>query len=171
MRELQPRQGQNARVFDGGSIWELVEWRAAESPGARMLVDEHDRRLTFGELQARAERVAAGLVDLGVGPGDPVAWQLPSRIDTVVLSMALCRLGAVQVPILHLYRRREVGYVLARTGARHVFVADGFGGFDYATMVRDVAPEAIVHDVAGGVPVGEPSALAPYEHELRARYS
>src|SRR4051794_40073708 len=149
-------------MFGGRSIWELVEWRAGESPGALMLVDEHDRRITFGQLRDAAEAVAAGLLELGIAPGDAVAWQLPSRIDTVVLSMALGRLGVVQVPILHLYRQREGGYVLTKTGARHVFVADGFGGFGYAAMVREVAPDAAVHEVANGLRRGDASKLAPY---------
>lgn len=95
-----------------------------------MLVDERDRRITFGELRHEAERVAAGVAALGIASGDAVAWQLPSRIDTVVLSVALSRLGVVQVPILHLYRQREVGYVLTQTGARHAFVLGEFQGFD-----------------------------------------
>ena len=46
-----------------------------------------------------------------------VSWQLPTRIDTIVLSMALARLGVVQNPIIHLYREREVGFALRQTGA------------------------------------------------------
>ena len=52
-----------------------------------MLIDEHDRRLTFAEFRARAERVAAGLFALGIGPGTPVTWQLPTRIEAVLLSI------------------------------------------------------------------------------------
>src|SRR5262245_60374832 len=123
-----------------GSIWALACRRADLSPDALMLVDEHDGRISFGELRARAERVAAGLQELGVSRGMTVAWQLPSRIETVVLSMALARLGAVQVPILHLYRQREVGYVLAHTGAAHALVPGVWQGFDYAAMTRELAP-------------------------------
>ncbi|HAM01900.1 MAG TPA: cyclohexanecarboxylate-CoA ligase, partial [Acidimicrobiaceae bacterium] len=82
--------------------WELVERRAAATPDRRMLLDEADRVVTFAGFRDRCERVAAGLHALGIGPGTPVSWQLPSRIETVVLSMALARLGAVQNPILHI---------------------------------------------------------------------
>ena len=58
-----------------------------------MLIDEHDRTVTFGEFAAWAERVAAGLVGLGVTADTPVAWQLPTRIESIVLSFALARLG------------------------------------------------------------------------------
>ena len=83
-----------------------------------MLVDDGDRRLTFGELRDRAERAAAGFHDLGVRPGTPVTWQLPNRLETVIASMALARLGAVQNPILHLYRGKEVGFALRATARR-----------------------------------------------------
>ena len=63
----------------------------------------------------RAERVAAGLQALGVEPGTTVTWQLPTRIDTVLVSLALARLGAVQNPVLHLYREREVAAVLRQS--------------------------------------------------------
>ncbi len=150
-------------MFAAGSLWELVGARANETPDRLMFVDQDDRTTTFGELRDAAERVAAGLHARGIRRGDVVAWQLPSRIDTVVLSMALCRLGAVQVPILHLYRQREVGYVLAHTGAGDVVVLREFQGFDHAAMAHEVAPDVRVHDVLDGLPDGAPSTLPAYE--------
>ena len=82
-----------------------------------MLIDVDDRILTFGVFRDRVERVAAGFLGLGVHAGSIVSWQLPSRVDTVVLSLALSRLGAVQNPIIHLYREREVGFAVRQTGA------------------------------------------------------
>jgi hypothetical protein len=49
--------------------------------------------------------------------GHPVTWQLPTRIETVVASFALSRLGAVQNPIIQIYREREVGFCIRQTGA------------------------------------------------------
>ena len=70
------------------TLWELIERRAASDPDRPMLVDETDHRVTFGQYRDRAERVAAGLAARGVVEGTPVSWQLPTRIDTVVLSGA-----------------------------------------------------------------------------------
>ena len=146
-----------------GSMWTLVERRAQESPARVMLVDEADRSVTFSEFRHRCEVVAAGLRDLGVQPGTPVSWQLPSRIETIVLSMALARLGALQNPIIHIYRQREVAFALRQTGAAHVFVPGEWRGFDYAGMVADIAggmetPPA-VHSTSAGLPEGDPSGL------------
>src|SRR5512145_2470772 len=124
------------RSREKSSIWGLVEERAAASPDRPMLLDERDRRVTFGECRVRAERLAAGLLALGIGEGTPVTWQLPTRIESVLLSLALARLGALQNPILPLYREREVSAVLRETGARFLIVPRVFRGFDHLAMAR-----------------------------------
>jgi cyclohexanecarboxylate-CoA ligase len=128
-----------------------------------MLLDERDRRVTFAECLAWSERVAAGLAALGVGAGTPFTWQLPTRIESVVLSLALSRLGAVQNPILPIYREREVGAVLRQTGARWLAVPGVFRGFDHAalakTLQRGGAFETLV--VEGALPEGDPLGLPP----------
>jgi cyclohexanecarboxylate-CoA ligase len=152
-------------VTGARTFWELVERRADASPDRPMLIDEADRTLTFGEYRDRAVRVAAGLAVRGIGEGTPVSWQLPTRLDTVVLSGALCRLGAVQNPIIHLYRDREVGFALGQTRARAFFIPGEFRGFDYRDLAArvtaglDEPPEVVVVD--DGLPEGDPSALGP----------
>ncbi len=152
-------------LYDVSTLWELVRLRADATPDAPMLFDEAGRRLTFGEFADRAERVAAGLAELGVGPGTPVTWQLPSRIETVVLSMALARLGAVQNPIIHIYREREVGFALRQTGAELFVVPGSWRGFDYLEMADRLAadlpnkPRVLV--AYDSLPEGDPAGLPP----------
>ncbi len=148
-----------------GTLWQLLEQRAAASPSLPMLFDERDRRVTFAECLAWSERVAAGLLALGVGEGTPFTWQLPTRIESVVLSLALSRLGAVQNPILPIYREREVGAVLRQTGARWLAVPGVFRGFDHPALAQRApgasggAFEILVVDRA--LPEGDPLAPAP----------
>lgn len=147
------------------TLWRLLEARAAASPDRPMLLDERDRRVTFGACRARAERIAAGLSALGIGEGTPVTWQLPTRIETVLLSLALARLGALQNPILPVYRGREVGAVLRETGARWLCVPGAFRGFDHAALARALREEAggrfEILEVDGGLPEGDPERLPP----------
>jgi acyl-CoA synthetase (AMP-forming)/AMP-acid ligase II len=105
-----------------------------------------------------------------IGEGTTVSWQLPTRIDTIVLSAALSRLGAVQNPIIHLYREREVGFALRQTGARFFFVPGEFKGFDFpefaarVTADLDDPPAIVVVDpdrADGALPEGDPSSLPP----------
>ena len=98
-------------ITEPRTLWGLIDARAEATPGARMLIDEDGREITFTEYRAECERVAAGFQELGVGAGTVVSWQLPTWIESVVLVGASSRLGAVQNPILPIYREREVGFV------------------------------------------------------------
>jgi acyl-CoA synthetase (AMP-forming)/AMP-acid ligase II len=149
---------------DAATLWELVERRAAASPDTVLLIDEGGRTLTCQEFRDRAERAAAGFHALGVGHGTRVTWQVPNRLETIVASFALARLGAVQNPILHLYRHKEVGYAIAATDAEVVLVPGEWNGFDYAAMVaelvadRPTKPQIV--DVFAALPDGDPATLA-----------
>ena len=149
-----------------GSFWELLERRADVDGDHRMLVDEHGAEITFGQLRDRASRVAAGLAALGIGEGAPVSWQLPTRIDTVVVCLALCRLGAVQNPIIHLYRERELGFALAQTGATHLLIPGTWRGTDYRALAeraaaeRGVSPRVLA--LEEGLPEADPGDLPPF---------
>jgi non-ribosomal peptide synthetase component E (peptide arylation enzyme) len=117
-------------IDDATTLWDLLSRRAAETPDAPMLIDERDRTVSFAEFRDWCERVAAGLITLGVGADTPVAWQLPTRIESIVLSFALARLGTTQVPIIPIYREREVGSVLQQAGVKCFAVPGGWRNYD-----------------------------------------
>ncbi|WP_326808236.1 AMP-binding protein [Streptomyces sp. NBC_01775] len=128
------------------TLWELVVRRADLSPDATVLIQaggtpDEDRSITFGQLRERAERTAAGLYERGVRPGDTVAWQLPTRIETVVLSLALARLGVRQTPVIPFYRDREVAPALRATRASHYAHPGHWRGFDYGAMADRLGVE------------------------------
>ncbi|MFF7895288.1 class I adenylate-forming enzyme family protein [Streptomyces sp. NPDC007907] len=141
------------------TLWELVTRRAALTPD-RPLFLQDDRTLTFGALHARAERVAAGLYGMGVRPGTVVAWQLPTRVETAVLSFALARLGAVQTPVIPFYRDREVGFALRESRAEFFAVPGTWRGFDHAEMARRLGAKG-VFEAYDDLPDGDPSLLPP----------
>ncbi|MFG3498070.1 class I adenylate-forming enzyme family protein [Streptomyces sp. NPDC047928] len=124
------------------TLWELVERRAALTPGRRALI-QGDRVLTFGALRDRAERTAAGLWRMGVRPGSVVAWQLPTRVETVVLTVALARVGAVQSPVIPFYRDREVGFALRESKAAFFAVPGEWRGFDHTAMARRLGAHGV----------------------------
>ncbi len=117
------------------------------------------------DVRDEVEEVAAGLQALGIGEGTAVTWVLPTRIETVVLSFALSRLQAIQNPIIHIYRHREVGFCVAQTGAQFVFTPGEWGGFDYAAMAAEISadlpdPPRVI-DGYHELPHGDPSTLPP----------
>lgn len=121
-------------MLGGRNLWELVEVRAARTPDAEMTVDEAGRSMTFGSYRTAAERAAAGLAERGVGAGDVVSWMLPTWHESLVLAAALARLGAVQNPIIPIYRDREVGFVTEQAGTKLLIVPGTWRGFDYEAM-------------------------------------
>ncbi|GAA2408215.1 AMP-binding protein [Streptomyces coeruleofuscus] len=145
------------------TLWELVTRRAALTPDRPLFFqdDRSGRRtLTFGALRARAERVAAGLYGRGVRPGTVVAWQLPTRIETALLSFALARLGAVQTPVIPFYRDREVGFALRESKAEFFAVPGEWRGFDHTAMARRLGAKG-VFEAYDDLPDGDPSVLPP----------
>ena len=159
-------------ITDARTFWELLERRVAASPDRRFLIDPDDRTVTFAQAKTWAERVAAGFADLGVRAGTPVTWVLPPRIETIIASLALSRLGAVQNPIIHIYREREVGFCVRQTAAEMVLVPGEWGGFDYGAMVEHIAadmetPATVLH-AYDTLPEGDPAGLPPVPDDADA---
>ncbi|MGH9276220.1 MAG: AMP-binding protein, partial [Acidimicrobiales bacterium] len=153
---------------DGGSLWELVERRAEATPDALAAIDEDGRTLTWRETKAEAERAAAGFAALGIGTGDVVSWQLPTWLESKLLVLALARLGAIQNPMLPIYREREVGFITRQAKTKLLVVPSTWAGFDFEAMARGIAAQVnadggsmqvLVADKA--LPQGDPATLPP----------
>ncbi|MGW6291697.1 class I adenylate-forming enzyme family protein [Streptomyces sp. NPDC055058] len=141
------------------TLWDLLDGRARLTPGRPVFL-QGGRVLTFGALRERAERVAAGLHGLGVRPGTVVAWQLPTRLETVLLTFALARLGAVQTPVIPFHRDREVGFVLRASGAEFFAVPGTWRGHDHTAMARRLGARGVLEaGDARDLPDGDPAVL------------
>lgn len=82
---------------------------------------------TFGEVERDARRLAAGLQERGIGAGDVVAMQLPNWREAAVTFWASAFLGAVIVPIVHFYGRRELTHILGTARPRVFITTEEFG--------------------------------------------
>ena len=97
-------------------------------------------RFTYRELAAMADRVAVGLARLGVGRNDIVACQLPNWWQFTVVYLACSRIGAVMNPLMHIFRERELSFMLKHGEAKVLIVPKLFRGFDYEAMVMALQP-------------------------------
>jgi cyclohexanecarboxylate-CoA ligase len=95
--------------------------------------------LTRGDLKADIERVSAELAALGLDAGDVICLQLPNWTEAVIYTYAALRIGAVVCPVTTIYRRRELRFILERTGCRIIVAPSTYRGFDFAAMVSDLA--------------------------------
>jgi len=109
-------------------------------------------RLTYAELARLAERVGIGLARLGVERGDVVSVQLPNWWQFTVLFLACARIGAVMNPLMHIFRERELSFMLAHGEAKVAIVPKLFRGFDFEQMLRALQPKlpALRHVIAVG---------------------
>ena len=148
-------------MIERRTFWELLCRRVDETPDAPMLIGEHDECLTFAEYRTRVERVAAGLVALGVGPGSRFSYQLPTRVSTIVLMGALARLGAIQNPIVPSYRESEIGFCVEETRAQFLGIPGGSDAIDYAAVRAAAAHDLELIDCAPQLPDGDPAMLPP----------
>lgn len=126
-------------LIQGRSWCGLIAERAAATPDTHFLLDANGTELTFAQFERKVDRVAAALAARGIGPGTVVAWQLPTRVSTLLVMSALRRLDAVQAPIIHLYREREVTASLQAVDAQFFIVPGQWGGFDFTAMANSVA--------------------------------
>jgi cyclohexanecarboxylate-CoA ligase len=138
----------------------IVDWVGrwvVERPGTTAVVDVRaggTRTWTWAELDREADRVAALLLELGVQPGETVAYQLPNWREFVALTLGAMKIGAVCCALMPIFREREISQMAGRARARILVVADSFRNRNHlAETARMLGP------------AGEGNGAAP-EHGL-----
>ncbi|AEI14432.1 Long-chain-fatty-acid--CoA ligase [Flexistipes sinusarabici DSM 4947] len=98
-------------------------------------------RLTYKELDKETDKLAKGLVKLGVKKGDHIAVWAHNIPEWVLLLYATAKIGAVLVTVNTLYRSRELSYILKQSDAKMLFLVEGFKMQNYVETVYDILPE------------------------------
>lgn len=140
----------------------VLRSRVADAPGAIFLHYE-GRSYTYAEVEAASDRVAAGLLELGVGRGDRVAIAAANSPEWLFTYFATAKLGAILVTLHVAYREREFTFMLNQSGARVLVCDQVAGGFEFGPFfeqLRDQLP-TVEHIIYFGT--GEWSALAGAE--------
>ncbi len=126
----------------GETIGPFLSRIAARHPGNEALVVPHqDVRWTYAEFDEKVTALAAGLLALGLRPGDRVGIWSPNCAEWVLVQFATARAGLVLVNINPAYRRAELEYVLGKVQCACLILAPSFKSSDYIAMLEDVAPE------------------------------
>ena len=97
-------------------------------------------RFTYREMAAMADRIAVGLSRLGIGRDDVVSMQLPNWWQFTLTYLACSRIGAVLNPLMHIFRERELSFMLKHGASKVVIVPKQFRGFDYEQMIAGLKP-------------------------------
>lgn len=131
------------------TLGDLVAGGLAANPATAFNVHSAVRPYsgTFGDVETRARRLAAGLRSRGVGAGDVVAIQLPNWMEAAAAFWAATFLGAVVVPIVHFYGRRELGHIMTTARPKVFITTAEFGRMTFqADLCADVPIVGLVGD-------------------------
>ena len=139
-------------LWDDRRVGDLVRDQAARTPDRELFVFE-GRRVSYGEFDAWVSAVAFDLVRRGVGPGDRVMVQLPNCLEALVLQVAAFRIGAVDMPVVPIYREHEVRQIVAESRPAVVAAAAQLGTRRPADELDTILAE-LGHDPAVRYAVG-----------------
>lgn len=113
----------------------------AHSEATALVVCHQDIRWTWGEFRNEVDRLAAGLVALGIEPGDRVGVWGPNSYEWVMTQFATARIGAILVNVNPAYRLFELEFALRKTGCKAVIAAEKFKSSEYLHMLNTLLPE------------------------------
>lgn len=102
---------------------------------------DRDYRQTWREFSDTVDRVAKGLMALGVKKGDKVAVWATNVPHWVTLQFATARIGAILLTININYKLHEIEYVLRQSEAENIFIIDGYRDTDYVSIMYELVPE------------------------------
>ena len=120
----------------------MLDRTIARWPRTEALVSvEQNIRWTFEEFGRRVDRLAAGLLALGLEPGDRVGVWAPNCAEWTLAQFATARARLIQVNVNPAYRLAELEYTLKKVGVKALISAHSFKTSDYVGMVETLAPE------------------------------
>ena len=97
--------------------------------------------LTWEELAVRVEAIARNLSARGVVKGEVVSFQLPNCWEFVAIHLACVRIGAVSNPLMPIFRRREMSFMLAHADSKVLIAPTRFRGFDHGSLALELQAE------------------------------
>ncbi|MGI6246266.1 MAG: AMP-binding protein [Pseudochelatococcus sp.] len=119
----------------------LLRCAAARPEAEAAIFTDRGLRLSWREFSQAVDRLATGLLKLGVTRGDRVGIWAPNRPEWLLTQFATARIGAILVNVNPAYRRSELEYALRYVGVRALILADRFKSSDYLAILNDLLPE------------------------------
>jgi fatty-acyl-CoA synthase len=124
------------------TIGNCLDRTAAKYPDNEALVVRHQNiRWTYRRYQQEIDKLASGLLKLGIVPGDRVGIWAPNCFEWCLTQFATAKIGAVMVCINPAYRTYELEYALNKVGCKAIIAAETFKSSHYLSMLQELAPE------------------------------
>jgi len=134
--------GASDKPLLGATIGSFFDGACERHAGGEALVVRHQgARLTYTALRDEVDRLACGLLRLGLEPGERVGIWSQNNLEWVLTQFATAKAGLVMVNINPAYRRTELEYALHKVGCRALILSPGFKTSDYLAILGELAPE------------------------------
>lgn len=128
------------------TIGQALEHAASIWPDQEALVSVHQGvRLSYVQLNERADRIGAGLLAMGLAPGDRVGIWSPNKAEWALLQFATAKAGMILVNINPAYRSSELEYTLNKVQIRALVAAESFKTSNYVEIIESLLPEVPGH--------------------------
>lgn len=133
------------------SIGDHMEYRA-EKHGDKLAVRDDERELTWTEMAARADSVAASLQELGIEEGDRVCLQLSNVVEWYVARLGIFRAGGVTATLMPRYRRQEIEHLVSRETPTAYIGPSDYRDYDHVSTMLDLREtvDSLEHVIATG---------------------
>jgi 2,3-dihydroxybenzoate-AMP ligase/mycobactin salicyl-AMP ligase len=128
------------RWWSGLTFGDILDRAADIHPQKEAFVDQKTR-LTYGEAREKTNKLAIGLMDLGIQPLDRILIQLPNWNEFVFAYFALQKIGAIPVLLIDRYRQFEINHLISLTGATAWIVPSRYKKTDYVPIINDLLIE------------------------------
>jgi fatty-acyl-CoA synthase len=141
-KQLSYVHGASAVALIGDTIGVYVDRIVARFPESEALVVRHQGiRWTYRELRHRVDNLAAGLIRLGLKPGDRIGIWSQNCAEWMLSQFATAKAGLILVNINPAYRRTELEYALNKVGCKALILSPSFKTSDYIAILSELAPE------------------------------
>jgi fatty-acyl-CoA synthase len=128
--------------FSNETVGGFLGYWARKSPDREFLVySDRDLRFTYSQFDDRVDRLAKGLLAIGLVKGDHLGIWANNVPDWLTILFATARIGVVLVTINTNYKLHELEYVVRQSDIKGLCIVDGFKDSDYVAMVRELVPE------------------------------
>jgi mycobactin salicyl-AMP ligase len=148
-----------AGYWTGRTVDSILSEAARQWPDRTAMLDaggtlHQPRRLSYAELDERADRAAAGVAELGIASGDRALLQLPNGCEFAVAFFALLRVGAIPVMCLPGHRSAELAHFATVSEAKALLIPATVSGFDYRSMAQGLLQDhpELRHVIVDGDP-------------------
>ena len=124
------------------TLGQLLDQTVARcGPQDALVYADRDFRLTWYEFGAEVDRLACGLMALGVARGEKIALWATNVPHWIPLMFAAAKIGAVLLPLNTSYKSAEIDFALSQSDAENLFLINGFRDTDYVQTIYELIPE------------------------------